>query len=883
MPRSNKPIVNTVGGELSPLMYGRVDLPVFQKALARLENFICIPQGGARYRNGTKHVKYTRLNQVARFIPFQFNDTQAYLIEATHKKFRFFKDNSVITETASTINAMTNANPGVFTTSAAHGLAVGDEVYIDSVGGTTGINGKFYLVNTVPTGTTFSVKSILTGTAVSTVSSGTYTSGGSVARVYEITTIYEEVDINNLSFAQNADTMYIAHKNYPPGKLTRAGHASWTLNNAYTRTSDPFVGPTDAMNAATQANPVQLTATAAHGLSVGDVIAITGVVGMTQLNGNYYLVGTVPSSTTLTLKTLAGVAVDGTAYTAYSSGGTITQSNKFPRAVAFTDTGRLMFGGTVANPETIWASKSPTSAGVVAYDDFTTGSGATDAVIFTLAPVHGRVDAIQWLANTAKAVVVGTFGSIRRVYGATEQEPLSPTSVTAKSANALGCAYSLPISNGDSLFYIQRGDAILRSLGFDIQSDGYTTTDRNLVADHLTVSGLKQMIEAQGTPDIIWVTRNDGRLLGLTYKEKEDISGWHEHYIGGRHTNSNNVTRQFGKVLWAARMPRPSAVDQLWLVVERVINGNTTRSVEYMSDPPVYPIAQDFYSGLDSDDETDESADTIKYLNAMFETQKDAVHLDMAVTFDGSSENLASSITLTPGAGATTADTTGVTFTTSGSFFTSAMVGRQLWKKYDENGDGGGRAEITGYTSATQVTCTILSAFDSVSAIAAGKWYKTSLVLSGCDHLEGETVYPIVNGATHPAVTVTNGSVTLTEEASKAHIGFKYRGVIRTLNIDTGGVSGTAVSKPRVIIKTALRLLNTLGIRIGTSLYRLAALTFRRSDQFGSRPPPPFSGIMDGNYYDGWAQDGKEVVIVQNDPVPCTVLGMDIFVDTTDE
>lgn len=878
MPRSNKIITNTVGGELSPLMYGRVDLPTFQKGLARCENFIAIPQGGARFRNGTKHVKYTRSNQTARFIPFQFNDTQAYLIEATHKKFRFYKDNAAITETAFTINAMTNANPGVFTTTASHGFAVGDEVYIDSVGGTTGINGKFYLVNSTPSATTFSVKSILTGTAISTVSSGTYTSGGSVARVYEITTIYEEVDIEGLSFAQNADTMYIAHKNYPPGKLTRAGHASWTLNNAYSRTSDPFVGPTDAMSAATQANPGVLTTTAPHGLAVGDVIAITGVVGMTQLNGNYYLVGTVPTTTTLTLKSLAGVAVDTTSFTAYSSGGTITQSNKFPRAVTFTDTGRLMFGGTIANPETIWASKSPTSAGVVAYDDFTVGTGATDAVTFTLAPVHGRVDAIQWLANTAKAVVVGTFGSIRRVYGATEQEPLSPTSVTAKSANALGCAYTLPISNGDSLFYIQRGNAILRSLGFDIQSDGYTTTDRNLVADHLSLSGLKQMIEVQGLPDIIWVTRNDGRLLGLTYKEKEDISGWHRHYLGGRHTNSNNVSVPFGKVIWAARMPRPSAVDQLWLIVERVINGNTVRSVEYVADPPSYPNIADFYTGEDN-----ETTDKTKFENAMFEINKDSIHLDMSVTFDGSADGSASSLTLTPGAGATTAGTTGVTFTASGAIFTSAMVGRQLWKKYDENGDGGGRAEITGYTSSTVVTCTILSAFDSVSAIAAGKWFKTASTISGCDHLEGQTIYPVADGGVHPAVTVTSGAFTLNYEASKVHAGLKYVGVLKTLNLDSGGVSGSAASKPRNIIRTALRLFNTLGIQIGTSLYRLSQVVFRTTAQISGRCPPPFSGIMDANHYDAWAQDGKEVVIVQDNPVPCTVLSMDLFMDTTDE
>lgn len=791
MPRTNKPIVNTVGGEISPLVSARIDLPLFQKALARCENFIVLPQGGARFRNGTKHVKYTRNNQVGTFIPFQFNDTQAYLIEVTDQKFRFYKDNSVITETADVINAATNANPGVFTTSAAHGFSVDDEVYIDGIVGMSGLNGKFFKINSVPTGTTFSLKDIITGTAVNTTTFGTYVSGGTASRVYEITTPYVEADIAGLSFAQNADTMYIAHRNYEPRKLTRAGHANWTLAT-YVRTSDPF-----------------------------------------------------------------------------------TASTKWPRAVTFLDTARLMFGGTADNPETVWASQSPNGS-TTRYDDFTTGSSATNGFIFTLAPVHGKVDAIQWLTNVSKFVAVGTFGSIRRLYGATEQEPISPTSVTAKSVNAIGCSYSLPISNGNNLFYIQRGDFILRSLEYDLGSDGYTTIDRNLVADHLTRSGLKQGIEQQGQPDVIWISRNDGKLIGLTYKEKEDISGWHRHSLGGSHVNSNNVTQTYGKVLWVARMPRPTAVEQLWLIVERVINGATVRSVEYMDDVPVYPIRSDFYTGV-------EATDKSKYLNALFEVQKDANHLDMAVTYDGSASGVTGGGTMTPGSGATVQGTAGVTFTAGAAVFTAAMVGREIWKKYDSNGDGGGRARITGYTNSTTVTCTILSAFDSVSAIAAGNWLLTASVISGLDHLEGQTVYPIADGGPHTALTVTAGSVTLNQQASKVHVGLKYRGIIQTLNLDSGGESGTAAHKPRSIINVVFSLLNTLGIKFGSDIYNTEQITFRSTEHMLDRPPPPANESVEVRYSDRWNKISKEIVVLQEQPVPCTILGMDIFMDTADE
>ncbi len=77
--------------------------------------------------------------------------------------------------------------------------------------------------------------------------------------------------------------------------------------------------------------------------------------------------------------------------------------------------------------------------------------------------------------------------------------------------------------------------------------------------------------------------------------------------------------------------------------------------------------------------------------------------------------------TLTPGAGATTVNTTGVTFTASVAGFASTDVG-----KYLRNVESGGYGEvlITGYTSTTVVTGTIVTAFDNLTAIANTYWRK---------------------------------------------------------------------------------------------------------------------------------------------------------------
>lgn len=72
-----------------------------------------------------------------------------------------------------------------------------------------------------------------------------------------------------------------------------------------------------AITAATQANPVKLTMTA-HGMTTGQYLQVTSIVGMTQLNDKIYKV-TVVDANNVTLD-----GVDGTAFTAYTSGGTGT-------------------------------------------------------------------------------------------------------------------------------------------------------------------------------------------------------------------------------------------------------------------------------------------------------------------------------------------------------------------------------------------------------------------------------------------------------------------------------------------------------------------------------------------------------------------------------
>lgn len=73
------------------------------------------------------------------------------------------------------------------------------------------------------------------------------------------------------------------------------------------------------ISGATQANPCVLTITG-NDFAIGDWIYVSGVGGMTELNGRYFIISNV-SGASVTIEDLFGTPVNSTSYTAYTSGG----------------------------------------------------------------------------------------------------------------------------------------------------------------------------------------------------------------------------------------------------------------------------------------------------------------------------------------------------------------------------------------------------------------------------------------------------------------------------------------------------------------------------------------------------------------------------------
>lgn len=911
----NAILVNFSGGETSPKSRGRFDAPWYLTAARKIVNFIADVLGPARYRPGFKIAGQTRGGAVPRTIPFQVNNDRAYMLEFTPGFMRVYKNGALLTNAAATVTGITRAATAVITVADATAIGNGDEIILTGVVGMPEINGRqMKLANNV--GLTFQLVDPVTGGGIVSTNFGVYTSGGTVGKVYQLASPYGAGDLPSLQVAQNNTTMYLVCPTVVPYKLTVDVNDVFALGT-FVRTNDPFVAGTALTVSAagggvwrsTKADvPGGYAVIAGHTVVAfpagtvivpGAVYTFTTVVGTVEINTGTYtltpfvyndalcnvILPSLPYPLALVMaeiRTPAGAAVNSAAWTAYISGGIATPPVENPIAVGFYE-GRLGYFGTNQRPGCLFLSMGPDSSGNSRYDTFTGGSNADNACFFQLAPVSGSVDYISWARGGPDHLFVGTFGGPFRVSGSGLDIPITPSSINVRQFDTAGCEETMAVGCAQ-IFFIQRGGTTLRSTKVvNPYLATFEAVDMCLNAEQIMYSPLRRVVFQQGRPNVVWVTRADGILCGLsvhaTLVEAQAVAGWHRHKIGGTS----------GKVLDVGVLQRTNGLDLLYAATERVINGVTRRFVEVMADEAVFPDPEDFFTA-------NKTADLTAFQNAVYRAQERYVHLDGALTYDGSVRGITAAASMTPSA----VSGTGITLTAGAAVFAAADVGAEIWKKPDPvTGLGGGRATITAFTDSQHVTATVTVAFNSTAAIAAGDWYFAVKTVYGLGIYDGQQVAVVTDGGVYsdggttgdddyPTVTPALGKTTLTDAAAVIHVGLPYAGFLESHNLEVGGRTGPAQAKPRTISEMYVRFMNSLGVEYGTDLYMMEKVDHRLSDAQLDRPAPVFSGIkrlLVDDVTSGLddATREKRVVIAQRLPLPATVEFIDARYDAADD
>lgn len=906
MPKAAPIIDSFNAGEFSPLMAGRVTLKYYPNACRRIRNFILTPQGPARRRPGTRYVAAVKNSNHRTWLGrFEFNVEQAYVTEFGDLYIRFFSQHGVVGAPLEVVSpwpiASLTGTDGTFQLRMVQSNDVQYIVHDDyqprkltrtgaaafSLSSLETQGGPFKDVDPDETRTVFA--SANTGSGITLAASAAIFQSGHVGSLFYL----EQKNVDDIKQWETAKAINAADVRRSDGKNYTALNTATTGSVRPTHSfgakydgntgvqwqfDDPGYGwvkitavpaPTNKTitNCADNGSGLIRVTAVGHGWQTGWRVTISGVTGTTEANGTW----------TVTRVDADNVDLDGSAFAnAYVAGGTGAHVNG---SVATADVqSRIPDGATGAGNKTSrWAHAAWSDVegwpNIVTFfkerlvfmrgrDGWMSVAGdfenfrrkddggqvtADMSIVFTVE--SDRSNRIEWAAPSDIALLVGTAGDEHAITAITQTEAFGPGNVQVRKQTEYGARHVPSARIGDGVVFVQKAGRKIRDMRLaESVNERWIADDVTVLAEHVTKGGIIDMAYQQEPDSVLWSTRgNDGRLLGFTLNREQEVRGWHPHRIGGY---SDALKSQFAKVESVVTIPAPDGDrDELWMIVQRYINGAIRRQIEWVE-----------YHHEEGDD------------------PDDVFYVDSGLTLDN-----VINATLTPGTGATVKDTTGVSFTASGAVFSGA-TGKFIQYRYSTVDVKGAItwhravAEITAVNGANTIaTATVHSPWPNLSVIAANGWRLTVTSITGLGHLAGETVEIVGDGAVYPSQVVTAGGAlptALDPPAGKVHVGLACHSVIQPMPIEAGSADGTAQGKTQRISRCIIRFHETLGAKYGRDEdTQLDEVQTRSPDDNMDEAPPLFTGDKVVSWPDGYDSPAL-ITIVQDQPLPCTVVAL---------
>lgn len=242
----------------------------------------------------------------------------------------------------------------------------------------------------------------------------------------------------------------------------------------------------------------------------------------------------------------------------------------FPRSVAFFHQ-RLVFGGTILKPNTIWLSKTAD------FENFGSTSPVVDddAIEYTLASYTN--DTVQWLYPT-KSLIIGTSANLWAMTPTNNFVGAATNPPNADPVNGTGSKFLMPIKLHSEILFVDDSGRQLRNIDRNRNSNAevWDTRDLSWQAEHISFSGIVATAYTKKPDSVVWAIRDDGLLISMTYDpslEQDSVLGW------ANHPMINDALDT--EVESIASIPNGEQ-DQLWMIVKRTINGAVHRHVEFM-------------------------------------------------------------------------------------------------------------------------------------------------------------------------------------------------------------------------------------------------------------------------------------------------------------
>lgn len=555
MARFNLIQTNFTAGELSPRMYGRVDVARYNSGAKRIENCVVLIHGGCLRRPGLLYVAPTKTHSLAsRLLPYIFNVEQAYQLEFGNAYMRVY-DNT---------GAQIESSPGVpYEISSPYAAADLHEVDFCQ-----GADTMFLFHAEYPTqrlqrfgntdwrlqpvpwvtepfdeiGTRYNVALTLSSAAVG--AGRTVTAAGATFVAADVGRDLEWAGGSGTITGYTSTTVVTM-------EIKSAFQNTAVPGNAWLLTGSPFATVTPSADSPV-GTIITLTASAAAWRTddVGRHVVLNG--GLVKITG--YTSPTVVSAE-IRVELSSTVAVIGGAWALCRS--MWGQEFDYPRTGSLHQQ-RLWAGGSPGFPDTLWMSR----LGQV-YD---MEVGTEPDAGYAAGVYSDQANPIRHLA-AVRALAVLSYGAEFTVRSSGDTAAITPTSLQIDNQSAYGCNEVAPVRVGNELLFPDRSGRKIRAMSADrFDASNFSAPDITALAEHITESGICDM-DAQAEPEsIVWCVRNDGVIAACTLDRDNDVVAWARQITDGAFESVSVI---------------PSGTSQqVWAIVRREIDGNTLRNVE---------------------------------------------------------------------------------------------------------------------------------------------------------------------------------------------------------------------------------------------------------------------------------------------------------------
>jgi hypothetical protein len=569
-----------------------------------------------------------------------------------------------------------------------------------------------------------------------------------------------------------------------------------------------------------------------------------------HFNGGYGVI-TARTSATVAVATITTAFTNANAITDWYLGA-FSDTTGHPSCVTFFEQ-RLVFAGTTNQPQTVFFSKSGDYENMDA--NLTGTISDDDSIVYTIA--SNQVNAIRFMTAT-RTLIIGTAGGEFTVSGGGTDSAVTPTNILIKKQSNHGAANVDAIAVGNATLFLQRAKRKIRELAYNFDVDGYLAPDMTILAEHITEGGLTQIAYQQEPNQIIYAVRGDGELVGLTYQREQQVTAWHRHIFGGIFGTATITVTDYANIKNGTR------------IVLKKSDGTTTTFTSATS------ATSGFFHNATSNNQTATNLKTLIDADSNFTaTVSSNVVTIKEVVSTGLDYLTISSFDIAR----LTATSEGKSICESVAVIPTDDTEYQVYViiKRTVNGSSRRYVEYLNNVDFTETDNTTFNYLDSALAYSG----TAVTTLSGLDHLEGQTVHILADGATHPAKVVSSGSVSLDRSSTNVKIGLGYNSILQTMRLDAGSQNGTSQGKTKRIYEITVRLYESVGVEVGPNLSDMERIPFRTSADVMDQGIPTFTGDKAVEFRGNYDTDGF-IFVRQTQPLPLTVLSLYPELQTND-